>query len=208
MKAISTNILIWLFLLFVTGSTLKLYFAEKANSRRLSDNLESVTQEAEHFKTRDNRPAVKTTALVLTPVEIKRYFPEVKQKLENLYIPPQRAESYTETSQQLTATITAPVKDTVLQIIQVPSSKFQIPKLDTIRVLDYQDEWIKIHAALAADTGTIEVAAIDTIFTAIYRGERRKPAFWIFSRRKLQTAASNRNPYISINVVQSGVIKK
>ena len=207
MKATATTIGIWIFMLFVTGSTLNLYFKEKATTRRLTDNLEAVNQQAEHFKTRDGNQAARIAAQELTIHELKRAFPAVASNLKNLYIPPQRALSYTQTSQQLTASITAPVKDTLLQIIE-PRGSATITKVDTFRYLDYADQWIKIHAEMRKDTGTVEVAATDTIFTAIHRGERRHPWAWIFSRRKLQASATNRNPYISINVVQSGVIKK
>ena len=207
MKTTATTIGIWLFMLFVTGSSLKLYIDEKANSRRLTNNLETVNQEVERYKTRDGHQAARIDALVLTNRELKRSFPGMASTLKNLYIPPQRVESFTETSNQLKIKVTAPVKDTVLQLIE-PRGFSTVINRDTVHFLDYADEWIKIHAEMMHNTGTVEVAATDTIFTAIHRGERRRPWSWIFSRRKLQTSVTNRNPYISINVIQSGVIKK
>lgn len=210
MKTTATTITIWLFLLFVAGSSINLFIKEKANSRRISRNLEAVTQEAEYFKTRDGKQAARINTLEVTNRELRRVFPVLASNLKNLHIPPQRAISYTQTSQAMNASITAPVKDTVLQPVEIPNSEIQIPKLEPIpvRTLDYQDEWIKINASFAADSGTVSVAATDTIFTAIHRGQRVRPWAWIFSRRKLQTSASNRNPYISIHVVSSGIIKK
>lgn len=205
MKTNVQTVIIWLFLLFVTGSSLNLYF--KANSRvnRMEENLKAVNEKVEYFKTRDQHNAARITAQELTISELRRIHPAIISEFKNLYIPPRLAQSYTKTSQTLQAEIKAPIKDSIPAVTGINTVAREPEK---IKVLKYRDKWISIFGELYPDTAKIKVLAKDTIFTAIHRGERRRPWLWVLSKRKLQTSATNRSPYISINVIQSGVIKQ
>jgi hypothetical protein len=207
MKNTVANILIALFLIFVTGESLNLYFKATARANRLESNLIAANDEAQRFKTRDGHNAAKITAQELTISELRRINPAIITQLKNLYIPPRLAQSYTQTSQTMQAEISAPVvrPQHVAALLSTSDTATRNPEPATF---SYSDKWISITGTLDPDTAKINILATDTIFTAIYKGERRRPALWIFSRRKLQTAATNRSPYISINVVSSGVIKK
>lgn len=205
MKAKAETVIIWLFLLFVTGSSLKLYFEEKANSTRLTYDLKAALETAVDFKTKNGQQASKMKAQELTISELRKINPAIISQLKNLYIPPRLAESYTELSQEMKAAVKAPIKDSIRYPIGINSDDREPEK---IKVLQYWDQWISIHGVLDPDTAKIKVLATDTIFTAIHKGERRRPWLWVFSKRQLTTSATNRSPYISVHVINSGVIRK
>lgn len=196
-----TNILIYIVLVVGMVMTLNLYFTEKATSNRLFSNLKAVNQQSETYTTKDGHPAVKKTIQELTTKELKQVFPELTAIIKNMRIEPRRVETYTQLTQGLTIKLQAPVTDSIV---------FNTNLQDSLKIkrLNYIDKWISIKAEIKPDTGLVKIAAIDTIFTSIYRGKRRHPARWIFSRRNYEAAATNRSPYISINVIQSGIIKK
>lgn len=201
MKQTSLKILVLVFMAFVTASSLKLYFNEVQKTRRLSDNIEALNQEAETFKARNGQQAARITAQQITIQELRRSYPELKSRLHNLYIPPGRFQSSTTTSQELRATIAAP-------ILPAPD-RTQADELEPIAPrFAYSDKWVKLAGTIAADTAHLELMATDTVFISTYKGERRKPWAWILSRRKIETAATNVNPYIDLNIIQSATLKK
>ena len=202
MKTIIIRVFLGILLIALTIGGFQLTFKACEKNQRLVTNLVAVNKPDESFQTKDDHPASKKQAQDLTPGELKKAFPEVTSKLKNLYIPPQRAESFTELSHSLTIDIKAPVTLSPIPGT-INTNKDTVP----LRVLNFADKWITIHVALGTDTGNIQVAAVDSIFTAIYRGRRRHPMLWILSKRKLECAATNRSPYIKIKVVQAGTIK-
>jgi len=203
MKATATTVIIWIFLLFVAGESVYKYLHVQGENRRLLTNLTAANQKAEIFKTRDGHNAARITAQELTISELKQAFPDVATSIKNMYIPPRRVESFTQTSQQMQVEVKAQVTGIV-----IPADTIKKIDARVIKTLKYQDKWVSISGELDPDTAKIKVLATDTIFTAIYRGERRHPWAWFLSKRKYQVSATNRNPYIAINVIQSGVIKK
>lgn len=213
MKERLTTGIIWLFLAFVTVTSVTGYIKEQQKSNRLLYDLKAARDSAQTFTTRDGHQASKLIAQNLTPSEFKKVNPETVAKLKNMYIRPGMVQSYTETSAQMKAEVLATVKDSI--VANTPANEpgraqgiAPEPQPEKLKVLKYRDKWISISGVVDLDTAKITVLANDTIFTAIYRGERRHPWAWILSRRQLTAAATNRNPYIKINVIQSGVIKK
>ncbi len=206
MKATAQTVIVWLFLIFVTGSSLKLYFHEKANSNRLLFDLKAANQQAENFQTREGHQASKLIAQELTIKELKTINPEIISQLKNLYIPPRRIQSYTQAAQVLSAEVLATVIDSVPAHTKLNTDAREPEK---IRVLKYVDKWISIQSGnLDLSPVKVKVLAIDTIFTGIYKGDRRRPWLWILSKRQYTATATNRSPYISIKVIQSGIVKK
>lgn len=207
MKTTATTVFICLFLVFVTGSSLKLYFKANSRANRMETNLIAANATAEAFKTKNGHNASKLQAQELTIQELRRVNPAIISQLKNLYIPPRLATSYTQTKQEMKAEITAPVKDSI--VVPARTTINAVPREpEKIKVLDYSDEWIKIHAELAEATGKVSVLATDTLFTSIYKGERRRPWLWVFSKRKLTVAGTNVSPYVDVVIIQAGVIKK
>lgn len=186
-----------------------LYFNEKSKSKRLFGNLQASQQQSTNFTTRDGHQASKKEAYQLTGNELVRSFPAVNTSLKNLDISPRRTESFTEARQVFEAEITAPVKDSVPAVGD--EITYQLGKIDRIepmpvKTFAFSDAWISVSGTIS-DSARLKIAAVDTVFTAIYRGERRRPWAWILSKRKLEVAATNRSPYIKINVIQGGIIK-
>lgn len=188
----------------------KLYLAAKADNRRLTDNLQATQQPDTEFTTNDGHQASKKQAYQVEPGEIADVFPDVSRSLQNLDIKPGRAESFTEARQTFEADITAPVKDSLPAVGE--NTRYILGKIERfdpipIKTFSFRDHWISV-TGIISDSARLHITAVDTIFTAIYRGQRRHPALWILSKRKLEVAATNRSPYIKINVIQGGIIKK
>lgn len=209
MKRISPTLIIWIVLFSVSAGSLKLYFSEKATSRRYFDNLQATQAKVKEFTTRDGHQATKISAFELTNTDLRKAFPDVAQQLKNLDIRQRLAESYTQASTAMSFEITAPVKDSIPDHTQYSVGKIENQPIEPlpIKTFSYQDQWISVSGTVS-DVAKIRVAAVDTIFTAIYRGERRHPWAWFLSKRKLEVAATNRSPYIKTTVIQAGMIKK
>ena len=209
MKERLTSGIIWLFLVFVTIASVRGYILKQQDYNRVIYDLKASRDSARTFTTRDNHQASKLIAQNLTVSELKKVDPETVSKLKNLYIPPRLVQSYTEASQTMNVEVKAAVKDSIVARTPIgePEGAKSISP-ERVQTISYSDAWIKIKGVLYNDTAALKIAATDTIFTAIYRGERRHPWAWFLSKRQLTAAATNRSPYIKIKVIQSGVIKK
>jgi len=213
MKVTAKTIILYLALVCLSGLSLYLYFDGEANEKRLTYDLKASLQTAVDYKTKDGYNASKLIAQELTIQELRRINPQIIESLKNLYIAPRLAQSYTQTKQTFQATIKATVIDSIVHGTGVNRFTKEFIKADsvfstTIKILKYQDKWISINGKVYPDTAEIKILATDSIFTAIYKGVRRHPWAWILSKRQLTTAATNRSPYILINVIQAGIINK
>lgn len=206
MKNSIQTAVIWVFLLFVTAASLTGYIREQSKSNRLLYDLIASRDSSKTFTTKDGHRASKLISQNLTAPELKKINPEVVSQLKNMYIAPRLVQSYTQSTQTMQAEVKATAKDSI-----VPGSTGTNPDArepEKIRVLKYRDKWISISGIVDPDTAIIKVQASDTIFTAVYKGERRHRWAWILSKRQLTAAATNRSPYIKIKVIQAGIIKK
>jgi hypothetical protein len=207
------NLIIIAIGLILTASTVVstvMYFKELANSNRLVFDLKAANQPAKTFETKDGHQASKLIAQDNTVHELKIINPRVVSQLSNLYIAPRLVQSYSETTQTLKAEIYAHIKDSISATLPADTSKNTVAEVPVkIRMLEYSDTWISVK------TGNIDLAPVkitvvakDSIFAGVYKGQRRHPWAWILSRRQWTVAATNKSPYIKIEVIQAGVIKK
>lgn len=204
MKSSAATLLIWVFLLLVTAASVRGYISQQKETKRLTRNLEAVTAEADSFRTRDGHTASRIAAQEITISELKNAFSDVAGQLHNLKIRPAQAVSYTQTASRLNVDARAPVKDSVINRLESNrSDTIFIP--DTVRTLKYSDAWLSVTAILPPppQLGTVKVSAIDSIFTVI-NWDRR----WFLGAKHYEVNATNRNPYIKIEVIQGGIIKK
>jgi len=204
MKATAATVFTWLFLLFVAGSSLNLYFKANARANRIEANLKAANETAEKFRTRNGQQAERIKAQELTISELRRINPYIISQLKNLYIPPRRTVSFVETSQNIQAEISAPVTDT---IITKPAIIGKDPAPQKIKLLEYNDNWFSVSGQIKNDSATLKISGVDTVFIGIFRGERRRPGWWFLSPRQYEAAATNRNPYINLHLLNLGIIK-
>lgn len=216
-----TGIIVLLIFIGTSAGFAYLYFNEAATSKRRLDNIQALTSKVEQFQTRDNHQATRIKAQNPKNMELRKAFPEVTQQLNNLYIPSRLAESYTQARTGLSFEVSTPTRDTLINRKNTDASSFKklfsdadsafshqsVPESIAAKTFSYSDKWKSVNGLVFPDTTFIKVAAVDSIFTAIYRGQRRHPWAWIFSKRKLEAAATNRNPDIKITVIQAGIIK-
>ncbi len=188
-----------LFLLFVSGESIKLYFSEHANYKRMEENLKTSTQEALYYKTRSGESALKVTAQEFTIRELRNTIPTVVKDLKNLYIRPGSVQSYTKSSTEVKKEIVVQVRDSLVYLPD--SSRYRA------RSLQYHDNWFSVSGMIYQDTAKLSIEAKDTI-TAVIFSERKHPFWWILSKRQTKAVIKNANPSVKIHIQQEIVIKK
>ena len=171
MKATAQTVIIWLFLLFVTGSSLNLYFKANSRANRMEGNLKAVNQQAEQFRTRNGQLASRLTAQELTISELRRLNPAIISQIKNLYIPPRLVQSYTTTAQTMQVDISAPVTH-----VQEPDTTggTETRNPQPVTRIEYADKWITLKGTIKTDSAKLSISATDTIFAIIHKGERRQ----------------------------------
>ena len=186
------------FLLFVSGESLNLYFKEHSNYKRMEGNLKASNEQAEYYKTRSGEMASKVTAQELTIREMKNTIPAVVQDLKNLYIRPGSLQSFTKANAELKKEIRTPVRDSIVYLSD--SSKFRA------KSIKYRDKWFSVSGIVLQDSALLSIGARDTIRAVIF-SQRKHPFWWILSKKQTKTVVTNANPWNKIIVEQSIVLK-
>jgi len=200
MRNQAIGILIILFLIFVSGKSLKLYFDEHANYKRMEQNLKISQDSCKYFKGKDGASAVKLQSQTLTIKELREVLPGVIAAAKNLYIRPALLQNYTKAGSETNTEIKAAIHDAI-----------KIKGTDTIRIgsINYRSPFYSIKGTIEADTAYLKTQSRDTIQYFSSRGRRVHPWAWILSKRKSdEVTISNKNPDCKITILQSIKIKR
>lgn len=164
----------------------KMYFNERKEKNRLEDSWTAANQQIEYYKAKNGTLVAKTDALQLKYSELKDIYPEIIAEIRNLKLTPKRTEHYSETVIHEQKDIVTTLRDSLIY--------------DTVpaRVFKYQDEFYTVNGIAIGDTQKVHIESRDSIIQVVYKGDRRKPWLWIFSRRKLQQVVSCKNPNSAI----------
>jgi len=67
---------------------------------------------------------------------------------------------------------------------------------DTViaKVFNYKDDFYKIKGVSINDIQTVDIQSIDSIIQVVYKGKRKRPYLWFFSKRQLEQVISSKNP--------------
>ena len=189
--------IIGIFLICVTGQSLKLYLDETKTTTRLTEALAMSQKECTYFKARNGDQAVKLQSQELTIKEIRATIPAVIQELKNLYIQPRQLRSFVQANTTAKAHIETTLRDSVI--------------MDTIKVkvIDYQDQWFTVRGLISGNDTKMDIATSDTLNVVAYLSSRPHPWLWIFGgKRHPEAAITNKNPFIKYSITKSIVVKK
>lgn len=167
---------------FTTFEFGKMYFKAVDDKNRIEQSWNASKQEIVYYKAKNGDLVAKNDVLQLKYSELKDIYPEIISELKNLKINPRRVEHFSETVIKQQKDIITTLKDSLIY--------------DTIpvRIFNYKDEFYTIKGIAIGDTQKIHVESRDSLIQVVFKGERYKPLWWIFSKRKLQQVVSCKNP--------------
>ncbi len=167
---------------FMTWELGKMYFKVIDDKSRLERSWSASKQEVIYYKAKNGDLAAKNDVLQLKYSELKDIYPEIISELKNLKVNPKRVEHFSETVIQQEKDIVTMLKDSLIY--------------DTVpaRIFNYQDEFYTIKGIATGDSQRVHIESRDSLIQVVFKGERYKPWWWIFSKRKLQQVVSCKNP--------------
>ena len=167
---------------FTTFEFGKMYFKAVNDKNRIERSWNASKQEIVYYKAKNGDLVAKNDVLQLKYSELKDIYPEIISELKNLKINPRRVEHFSETIIQQQKDIITTLKDSLIY--------------DTVlvRVFNYHDVFYTIKGIAIGDTQKVHIESRDSLIQVVFRGERYKPLWWIFSKRKLQQVVSCKNP--------------
>jgi hypothetical protein len=174
--------LIFLFICFVCFEYAKLYYKEKRERERITESFKASGEKLNYYRTQSGKLAAQNQALQLRYNELQQIFPTVMDEIRNLDVKPKLVTQYSETVVKQEKEILTKLRDSII--------------CDTIhaRVFNYQDNYYSVNGIAIGDSQKVHISSLDSLVQVVYKGERIKPAFWIFSRRKLEQVITSKNP--------------
>jgi len=169
---------------------IKLYLNEKKDKNRLEKSFAAANQQIKYYTTRDGQLAAKMDVLQLRYNELKDIYPEIISEIKNLKINPKSVNNFSETVIHQDKEIITALHDSIIY--------------DTVpvRVFNYNDEFYTVRGIAIGDTQKVHIESRDSLIQVVFKGERYKPWFWIFSRRKLQQVMRCKNPNSKIKYMR------
>ena len=179
-------ILIMLVLLLTTIGFAKLYENERQKKVRLQSSLKASNQKLQYFTTKNGMVAAKNTVVKLKTSELKESFPHETAEAKNLDISTGRIEHYSETASQTNISFSVPIKDSV----QNDSTK--------VKYFDFHRPELSIRGMITSNSASLNIHSVDTLIQVVYRGKRKNPWLWFFSKRQMEQVISSKNPNTTI----------
>ncbi|HAT76660.1 MAG TPA: hypothetical protein DCS19_07415 [Flavobacterium sp.] len=193
--------LIVLLLLCVTAKSLHLFYKEKQAKETAQRNIQALTQENEYFRTENGNLALKKLIIESSLAEIKADVYNIADELKKLKIKPASLSNYSSTGTETIYRFFTTIKDTVLN------------KIDTFKTFAYQDNYLRFYGNIHKDTLRADYLLKDTLIQVVFRGDRftktgkKRPSWWIFSKRRLQQIVAAKNPNTKITYSQFILVK-
>lgn len=166
--------------------SLTLFYKEQQEKERLSAAFKANSEVLKQIEILDGRLAAQSRVLELKVDELCELYPNLQQEILNLKIKPNRVEQLAQTSFHSEKQITTVIRDSVIT--------------DTIkaRVFNYTDDYYTIRGIAIADTQQVNIQMCDTLVQVVYRGKRKHPWLWFFSKRQLEQRVTLKNPNAKI----------
>jgi len=179
------NLILSAILLAVTIAfltTRKLYVSEKKDNQRLSNNLSSLNENLTYYKSRNGHLVGKNSVLVFRMSEFQTSFVDLSKSIKDLKVKLNRISSVSNTVIKSEKHITTTLKDSIIN--------------DTItaKIFRYNDNFYNIQGLSIRDTQNISIQSTDSLMQVVYKGKRKKPYLWFFSKRQLEQVITNKNP--------------
>lgn len=168
-------------------TTRKLYVSEKIDNNRLSQNLTSLNENLTYYKSRNGNLVGKNSVLVFRLSEFTNLFSGLADQIKDLKINVNRIQSVSNTVIQSEKNITTTLKDSTIN--------------DTVtaKIFRYNDSFYDIEGIAIGNTQNVSIHSTDSLLQVVYKGKRKKPYLWFFSKRQVEQVISNKNPNSKIS---------
>lgn len=165
----------------------KAYVEAKQDNQRLTENIAYIDEHLSYYKSKSGDLVAQNKVLVFRNREFKKAFPKLQKEIKDLKLKPKRVTSISSSVLKTEKSITAPIRDSLIH--------------DTIkaRVFDYKDEFYTVYGIAVKDTQEVQISSTDSLIQVVYKGKRKRPYLWIFSKRRLEQVISNKNPNSKIS---------
>lgn len=167
--------------------------------------VQALMVDVERYRTSDSLNAAKASVLSLRLSEMERYRAADMKLIESLKVKKKELEQVTSVQLQTIAALKGQVRDSVVIVHNTVSL------VDSVQVLDVNDEWIDLHGVIYQDgafDGTLEVRdsllVVETVQRARFLG-----FLWRTRRVKSREVdVVSKNPYTAIMGVESTIIEQ
>ena len=189
----------WIFLLLAGIFFAQLYLSGKLymDNQRLSDNFSALAKETEYYRINDSISAARTDRMLLEAAEIKAYFPEIKNTIEQMNVKMRQLERYSAISSAANYQLANRLQDTVKVVQTVFQDKIV---RDTVKLqyITFKDKWIDFRQTIVADSAYTNIQTRDSIAIAQSWKRPNKFLFVRYGRKKHSQTVVNFNPYSKI----------
>ena len=159
----------------------------KHNYNRINQSFADSKKELINFKAVNGKLATKVDVLQFRNTEIENIYPKILEELKNLRIKNRMATQFSETIMEHELAISTSLKDSIIE--------------DSIKVqnFDYKDEYYEVKGQIINDSIHLNINSCDSIIQVVYKGKRKRPWLWIFSKRQLEQVIYSKNPNSKIS---------
>jgi DNA repair ATPase RecN len=170
---ISTMITLWI---------AKQWIQSKQNYNRVNRSFANSKKDVVYYKTQSGKLAAKVDVLEFRNQEIEHIYPEILDELKNLKIKKHAAKQYSETILSNQIHLSAALEDSISN--------------DTLKLqqFEYQDAFYQVSGQIQRDSIQLQINSCDSIIQVVYKGKRKRPWLWFFSKRQLEQVIYSKNP--------------
>jgi len=175
---------------------IKKLHSSQQNYKRIKESFVNSESDLRIYKTLNGELAAKVDVLELRNNEIKNIYPHILSELKNLNINIRLAKQFSETVIEHRIEIHKELRDTI------------IGDSNKVKAFSYNNDFYDVNAIIQRDSIKMQINSKDSLIQVVYRGERKNPWLWFFSKRKLQQVIYSKNPNSHIQYSKVIEIKK
>ena len=183
---------LFLYALAVTALLVAGYRRHRADTRRLRENLQTLTCDLTRYRTQLDEEIVSSRTLRLRCTEFEQLHAEDADRIRRLGIRLRRLEASARTVAATSLDARAPLRDTVVRCI-----RDTVVRPDTVRLFRWRDRWVAVEGRLTADSVVCRVESVDTLHQIVHRIPRRF-LFIRWGTKALRQEIRSANPHTRI----------
>lgn len=172
---------------------------------RLSENQDAMLSSVKYYKTRDSLSAASVQRLTLTNQELKKHHSLLMGTILDLDIKVTRVKTASTTSVKSHNKIQVIVRDSIRTVKE--KEETQELKTDTLRCIDYSDQWLTISGCQEENEFTGIIECRTTIDQVVHRVPR-KFLFFRWGTKAIRQEVVSRNPNSVITFTEYIELKK
>lgn len=178
------NFVFGLLLLAVAGGWMEHYRLMLREEERLKSNLEAMGDSICYYRSSLDEQVASVAALRLRCGEVERLREEDLRTIHSLGLRLKRTEALARQVAQTRIEVEVPLYDTVIL-------------RDTVRLLRWCDQWVRVEGELYADSLSCRVESVDTLVQIVHRVPRRF-LFFRWGTKAIRQEIISKNPHTHI----------